>query len=401
MTISVAVSATLWVPAPPAETAAVSVLGLPLPRRTALAAARAGFPRIFFEARHEGDLREILSGTPAKIVTPQEPLPQLTGRLILLAPDVIPQVPWLRSLLARPFQAGTFLFDVEGGAVAVLDAARPEDLAVVLAAARRSGLAEARAAGQAAGVPLSRPTDVFVVRGPADLPSAERWLLQSLIKDSEGFFSRHFERRISLGLTRRLVRTPITPNAMTLVSVGVGLAGAALFLSAAAAFQFAGALLFLLHSILDGCDGELARVKFAESRFGGVLDFWGDNVVHSAVFGCLAVGWSRAAGDPRPLLAGAAAIAGALLSAGFVYRHAMGEVREGPQFTSVTSAPASRFSRLADALARRDFIYVLILLSAFGKAHWFLVLMAVGAPVFFFFLVAIEASARRLGRSLS
>ena len=38
------------------------------------------------------------------------------------------------------------------------------------------------------------------------------------------------------------------------------------------------------HSILDGCDGELARLKFQESRWGGILDFWGDNVVHSVIF---------------------------------------------------------------------------------------------------------------------
>src|SRR2546426_3192414 len=38
----------------------------------------------------------------------------------------------------------------------------------------------------------------------------------------------------------------------------------------------------LAHSILDGCDGELARLKFQHSRWGAVLDFWCDNVVHVA-----------------------------------------------------------------------------------------------------------------------
>ena len=46
--------------------------------------------------------------------------------------------------------------------------------------------------------------------------------------------SRHVERRISLALTRRLVGTRITPNAMTLVSLTIGLLGAPFFLSAAA-----------------------------------------------------------------------------------------------------------------------------------------------------------------------
>ena len=49
-----------------------------------------------------------------------------------------------------------------------------------------------------------------------------------------------------------------------------------------------------------------------------------------------------------------------------------------PQFTSVSRGPGTRLSRMADALARRDFIYVVVVLSAFGKAHWFLVMAAIG-----------------------
>jgi hypothetical protein len=139
-----------------------------------------------------------------------------------------------------------------------------------------------------------------------------------------------------------------------------------------------------------------------------VLDFWGDNVVHSAVFACIAVGWARAgtttAGPLWPFAAGAAAVAGTLLSAAFVYAFTMqGRDRNAPQFTSVSRAPGSRMTRLADALARRDFIYLVVVLAAFGKAHWFLVMAAIGAPLFFLALVAIDLSTRRrrFGRSYS
>ena len=97
-------------------------------------------------------------------------------------------------------------------------------------------------------------------------------------------------------------------------------------------------------------------------------------------------------------------MAGTLLSAAFVYRFAMpGRDREAasPQFTSVSRAPATRLSRMADALARRDFIYLVVVLAAFGKAHWFLVMAAIGAPAFFLALVVIDLSGRRLGRSYS
>jgi phosphatidylglycerophosphate synthase len=212
--------------------------------------------------------------------------------------------------------------------------------------------------------------------------------------------SRHVERRISLAVSRRLAATRITPNAMTLVSVGIGLVGAAFFLSMRPAMEFAGALLFLLHSILDGCDGELARLKFAESRLGGVLDFWGDNVVHSAVFAAIAIGWHHATGETWPIAAGIAAVGGTLASAVFVYRTTMAHsTREGPAFVHATVGPPSAVSRVADAFARRDFIYLVVLLSAFGKAHWFLAAAAVGAPLFLGVLVALAA--RHPGRSFS
>src|SRR4029450_7311972 len=78
----------------------------------------------------------------------------------------------------------------------------------------------------------------------ADVRGAESWLLQSLIKRNEGFMSRRVERRVSLAVTRRLVETSVTPNAITLISVALGLLGALLFLSPSPAFQLAGARRF-------------------------------------------------------------------------------------------------------------------------------------------------------------
>ena len=177
---------------------------------------------------------------------------------------------------------------------------------------------------------------------------------------------------------------------MTLASMAIGLAGAPLFLSEQWTWQTAGALLFLAHSILDGCDGELARLRFQESRWGGVLDFWSDNVVHIGTFSCMAAGWSRAIGQTWPLLLGAAAVLGTLASAGFVHWRMMrAKDGAGPLFTSVSTLPGRRLARLLDALSRRDFIYLVIALALFGKANWFLLLASLGAPTYFFLLVLL------------
>ena len=67
----------------------------------------------------------------------------------------------------------------------------------------------------------------------------------------------------------------------------------------------------------------------------------------------------------------------------------------GPLYTSVAAEPGKRFAQTLDALSRRDFIYLVIALALFGRADWFLLLTAFGAPIFFFLLVFLAARERR------
>ena len=234
--------------------------------------------------------------------------------------------------------------------------------------------------------------DPPVVETPADVLAAERRLLKSLVKDTDGFMARHIERPISLAISRRLAATPITPNQMSLISMAVGICGGPFFLSSRPSMQTIGALMFLAHSILDGCDGELARLKFQQSRWGGVLDFWGDNVVHIVIFGSMAVGWSLSAEALWPLWLGAGAVLGTLGSAGFVYWRLMRfKDGAGALFTSVSESSDRPLTRLLDSASRRDFIYLVILLALFGRSNWFLVMAGIGAPIY---LVLVLLAAR-------
>jgi phosphatidylglycerophosphate synthase len=228
----------------------------------------------------------------------------------------------------------------------------------------------------------------------ADSPLVEKWMLHGLIKDSEGFMSRHLERKISLAVTRRLAKTRLTPNAMTLVSVVIGIIGASFFALPQGPYHILGSLLFWIHSILDGCDGELARLKFAESRWGGLLDFWGDNLVHSAVFSAIAAGMSLNKPGSNLLPLAASAVGGTLVSATFVYWTTLRPKRSGgPLFASISSND-ERFSspgtKIADLLARRDFIYLVVALALLRKMDWFLWMGAVGAPMYFLALAGFS-----------
>ena len=358
------------------------LLGLSLLRRNILTASRSGINHIFVAAAHPAEVKPELYDTIATVLSPPSPMVPLSGRLILLAGNVLASQEWINTLLKMPLTPDTLYCD--GTSAAIIETADMNRVLSIIS----SGC---------------HPTDFFTLLGQSfntipqklapeerltlgsseDIQKAETWLLKSLVKSSESFMSRHVERPISLGISRRLVWTSLSPNAMTFISLAIGLMSAPFFLSSQPGIQFTGGILFLAHSILDGCDGELARLKFQASRWGGLLDFWGDNLVHITIFFCMGLGWSMNLQSSWPLWLSVAAIAGTLGSAWSVYRQMMQpKLGTDPLFTSVVRSTTTRLSQTMDALGRRDFIYLVLLLSAFGKASWFLVPTAIGAPIF-------------------
>src|SRR5258708_37609891 len=112
---------------------------------------------------------------------------------------------------------------------------------------------------------------------PPKLEKVEFSGVDPLANAADVFFPRHFDRKISGAISRVLLRTPVTPNQITLGVTLLGLGAGLLMASPGYTSKVFGAFLFLGTSILDGCDGEVARAKKMTSRLGGWLDFWGDN----------------------------------------------------------------------------------------------------------------------------
>jgi hypothetical protein len=101
---------------------------------------------------------------------------------------------------------------------------------------------------------------------------AERLLLKTLFKPTDGIVSRKLNRHISLQVTRALLKWPVTPNQMTVVAALFGLAAIVVVAIRGPSGLIPGALLLLVQSILDGCDGEISRLKYLRSRLGEWLD---------------------------------------------------------------------------------------------------------------------------------
>lgn len=110
-------------------------------------------------------------------------------------------------------------------------------------------------------------------------------LLKSAEKASDGFVSRWLNRPISRQISAILLRIPaIRPWHVTL---GVGIVAVAMFLCLLIGTYgglIAGALLFQAASVLDGVDGEIARVTYRSSVGGALLDTYVDMGTNLAFF---------------------------------------------------------------------------------------------------------------------
>jgi CDP-L-myo-inositol myo-inositolphosphotransferase len=111
------------------------------------------------------------------------------------------------------------------------------------------------------------------VDDPAAISRAENSILDDLKdKPNDGPVSRYLNRPISVRISRRLVDHQITPNQISLFSFLCSVLAAGLFALDAYFALLLGGLLAQFASIIDGCDGEVARLKYQSSAYGGWFD---------------------------------------------------------------------------------------------------------------------------------
>jgi CDP-L-myo-inositol myo-inositolphosphotransferase len=186
------------------------------------------------------------------------------------------------------------------------------------AARNRYGLSDGLR--ELAGEGRARTVDVtglswLDVDTPAFLREAERRLMRDHGRKSrDGPVSRHLNRPVSRWLSRYLVRTTVTPNQISLASWLLSCVAAGLMALSGYPALASGGVLAQLASVVDGCDGEIARLKHLQSEFGGwfdaVLDRYADAVL---LFGLM---WHEfaASGTSLSLVLGFAAIVGSFLN---------------------------------------------------------------------------------------
>ncbi|HJO58107.1 MAG TPA: CDP-alcohol phosphatidyltransferase family protein, partial [Nitrospinaceae bacterium] len=218
---------------------------------------------------------------------------------------------------------------------------------------------------------------------PQDFLTQHERLLKGSGLSNDTFMDRTVTRFFSRQFTRLFLQTPLSPNMITLLSLVIGLISALYFFQGTYENSIIGSGLLLLSAWIDCTDGEIARLKFMESKIGGKLDILCDNLVHFAVFFAIGMGLYQSTGQSIYKLAGAFAVLGSLIS--FLLLSA--SIIDGKEKASGSASGVKAKNNLNDKLANRDFIYFLFFMAMVGRMDVFICITAVGSNIFAGYLI--------------
>ena len=148
---------------------------------------------------------------------------------------------------------------------------------------------------------------------PADLPHAEATIRRSSYKLTDATIAR-FNRRMSLPISVALIRTSLSANQLSVILVAVGFYSAWLFSLGHYATGVLGGFLSLAASVLDGSDGEIARLKYQESVLGCWIETFGDYAYYVAIFIGLSIGAAKQTHAELFYWLGVAALVGSIVT---------------------------------------------------------------------------------------
>ena len=179
---------------------------------------------------------------------------------------------------------------------------------------------------------------------------------------------RPWDARLALAMVRPFANTALHPNHITTLGLAIGILAAVLY--ATGRYANLGALFFVLATVLDHADGELARLTRKTSAFGHVYDRVADLCVKLSLFSAMGFGLRHSVIGDWAIFAGLCA--GLALIAIFMLR---GEIARRRGASAIEQPSLAGFEL-------EDILYIVAPLTWCGLLLPFVVAAGIGAPLF-------------------
>ncbi len=218
-------------------------------------------------------------------------------------------------------------------------------------------------------------------------------MFKEIFDATEGWVARGINKRLSFPLTKTLLNTSLTPNVLTMLIFVMGLCGAFFVASSNYGLRVLGVSLLQLNSILDGCDGEMARIKGLSSKLGAWMDTVADDILNNVLFVALVVGVYRETGNSFLLTLGGTTTLASLGVSFYIYRFLLkngtanaAHFRLSWEVVVVNEAKSKSLFDLVKPVLKRDFFILVIWLFVILNLRSALILIS-ALPVWVAFLL--------------
>jgi phosphatidylglycerophosphate synthase len=225
-----------------------------------------------------------------------------------------------------------------------------------------------------------------------DVESVEEAMFLRGGKPSDGIYAKFNKQVVGRPLIYWFMRTPITANMISLFGLALAILSGVAFGMGGYVNSLLGAALAYVSSIMDHCDGVVARLKHLESRLGTWLETVCDYASYMGLFGGLSIGLYRHTGHSRYLYAGASLVVCVILgflSTGYQRKKYSGDrpqdfvLKWHEKVEADRANPVSWFSRNVYFVTRRASVpYWVLGFTLLNLTDVFLWLCVIGANLF-------------------
>ncbi|MFA4874743.1 MAG: CDP-alcohol phosphatidyltransferase family protein [bacterium] len=260
--------------------------------------------------------------------------------------------------------------------------------------------APSRTAAAPAGI------NTFLVRRQRERAVAEKFLAEAIRHSTPGPIAKYINKRISLPISLFLSKLWVSPNTITVFNILIGLFSG-VFVADGHSYEviLLGAALFQIASIIDGCDGEVAKFTFRCSKFGQYIDTLSDNLSLGSFMAGLIAGYWRHTHSPVAFISGGVMLATTAITFFWMIRY----LARNTQSASLATFDKVYISRLSGEPGwllffikygkygfKKDVFSFMFLVSAvLGGLYWWLFIIAFGTSVAAIILTYLNLKAWR------
>lgn len=241
---------------------------------------------------------------------------------------------------------------------------------------------------------VQKPTSIntFLIRRHREKAVAEKFLTESIRHSTTGPIAKYINKRISLPISLFLSKLWVSPNSITAFNIIIGVFSG-VFVADGHRYDviLLGAALFQIASIIDGCDGEVAKLTFRCSKFGQYIDSISDNLSLASFLTGLIAGYWRHTHSYTAFTVGAIMAGCTIITFFWMIRY----LKRNTQSASLVTFDKEYLQKLSGlppwlsilikygkfTLKKDVFSFLFLLFALAGVLYWWLFITAFGTAV--------------------